>query len=316
MRYQFSIVLIISLLVSGWFYYKNAPPCIVPQAYTIGSIDPRFNISTSTAKEIVGEAAAVWGKAAQRDLFVYDDKATFNINFIYDDRQANSDKAESQKELLTAKEEQSKKIAEEYKSLVEQYDTLKAEYDKDVTSYQTRLNTFNNTVAKFNESGGAPPEDYARLQKTETSLKREEKKLESTADTLSSIAKDINTLSEQGNAVISEYNKNVENFNEKFSGGEEFTQGDYTGTAVHVFHFKDKNELRNVLIHEFGHAIGLSHVEGSESIMYYLMDKQPNTSDLSREDLAALGLACKENDSTIMRFHRFLSSIFIKLHLI
>ena len=50
--------------------------------------------------------------------------------------------------------------------------------------------------------------------------------------------------------------------------------------------------------------------------MYYLMEKQPATSELSDEDLAALGSVCKANNSPSTRAHRFFSSLFIKLHLI
>lgn len=316
MRIRFIILLLGTLLVSGWYYYQIAPPCVIPKKYTIGVIDPRFKLKQVEAEKIVTDATVVWEEAVGRDLFVYDSTASFKVDFIYDERQSKSDTAEIQKEVLTEKEAESKKIGEEYTALVAEYDNVKKAYDSETAKYQKILHTFNVTVKKFNDVGGAPADEYTKLQKTETNLKADEQKLKTTANTLTTIAKKINTLSEAGNAAIAEYNNRVRNFNETFTGGEQFTQGDYTGTGIHVYNFKDTNELRNVLIHEFGHAIGLAHVEGRASIMYYLMDQQPTTSELSKEDRVALALTCQSNTTLTQRFHNILSSFFIKLNII
>ncbi len=316
MQRPFTLMLLVTIIFCGWYFYSIAGPCIVPQTYAIGSIDSRFKLATATVETLLTEATEVWESKIGRELFVYDPKSAFKIEFIYDDRQANSDQAESQKEVLSEKEAVSKKISEEYIKLVAQYDTLKKEYDAAVAQYQKRLNSFNAIVERYNKEGGAPTDAFAQLQKTEASLKTEERKLETTADTLASIAKNINRLSEEGNTVISEYNQGVNRFNKNFTGGEEFTQGDYTGEAIHVYHFKDQLELKNVLVHEFGHALKLPHVEGSNSIMYYLMDKQPATSELSLEDLAALEGICLPTDSIVQRLHQQFSSLFIKIGLI
>jgi hypothetical protein len=182
--------------------------------------------------------------------------------------------------------------------------------------YNGRLEKFNTTVATYNQDGGAPEEVYQELQRTERSLKNEEATLEAEAVKLSTLAKNINDVSARGNDLITEYNEGVVQYNQTYTGDEEFTQGEFNGDSITIFHFKDQTELRNVLIHELGHAIGLPHVEGGESMMYYLMDKQPATSLLSESDLAALGSVCKPNDAMSTRFHQFFSSLFIKLYLI
>lgn len=309
-------MLFVTIIFCGWYFYSTAGPCVVPQTYAIGFIDPRFKLATTTVETLLSDSTAVWESKIGRELFIYDPKASFKIEFIYDDRQAESDNAETQKEVLSEKEAVSKKISEEYTKLVAQYDTLKKDYDAAVAQYQKRLTAFNATVERYNNEGGAPEDAFAQLQKSESSLKTEEQKLQSTASTLSGIAKNINRLSEEGNSVISEYNQGVNRFNENYTGGEEFTQGDYTGEAIHVYHFKDQSELKNVLVHEFGHALKLPHVEGSNSIMYYLMDKQPATSELSIEDLAALEGICLPTDSIVQRLHQQFSSLFIKIGLI
>ncbi len=316
MRFQFLLVLVVTLVISGFYYYKTAPPCVVPLAYSLGTIDERFKLETAEVEAIVAQAAAVWEQAVGRTLFRYEVGAPFTINFIYDERQARSEKAEVQKAALDQKENISKSVGAEYEKLVAEYDVLKKDYDSKVASYNRRLETFNTTVAKYNQSGGAPEDAYAQLQRTEKNLKNEEVTLEGQSEKLATVAKQINEVSVKGNSLITEYNSGVITYNQKYTGGEEFTQGDYKGNMIDVYHFKDKAELKNVLVHEFGHAIGLPHVEGEASIMYYLMDKQPTTSELSAGDLVALAGVCQENETLSTRFHQFFGSFFIKFNLI
>jgi hypothetical protein len=316
MRRQFLAALIVALFFSGWYYYHEAHPCIVPLPYALGSIDERFGINTETAQRLAEEATAVWESALGRQLFTYTENANFKIDFVYDERQARSESAEAVKAALDQKENASKSINEEYERLLAEYNKIKESYEAKVASYNGRLETFNRTVDRYNQSGGAPQAEYETLQKTERGLKAEEATLATEAKNLTTLASNLNAVSEEGNNIISEYNEGVVQYNQTYTGGEEFTQGEYNGTSIEIYHFKDQTELRNVLIHEFGHAIGLPHVEGRQSIMYYLMDEQPATSELSNNDLAALSRVCKPNDDSSTRFHHLFSSLFSKLHLI
>jgi predicted Zn-dependent protease len=316
MRSQYTVALVAALFFSGWYYYSAAHPCIYPLPYSLGAIDERFGLDIETVKKITEDAETVWEDALGRQLFTYEENASFKIDFVYDERQERSEQADDKKAALDAKENASQSINAEYTRLLAEYDELKQEYEAKVTRYNTRLQNFNTTVAQYNETGGAPSDVFRELQKTEQSLKTEEATLAREADTLATLAKNINEVSARGNNLISEYNAGVVQYNQTYTGGEEFTQGDYHGDGISVYHFKDQAELKNVLVHEFGHAIGLPHVDGASSIMYYLMDKQPTTSELSPQDLAALESVCKGNDQLSTRFHQFFSSFFSTLHLI
>lgn len=316
MRLQFLLAFLVALIFSGWYFYSEAHPCILPLPYTIGTLDERFNLDAATAQKIAEEAELVWEEALGRQLFTYKEGASFEINFTYDDRQARSESAEARKATLDQKQNASESINEEYNRLLAEYNELKDVYEAKVVSHNGRLEQFNKTVASYNQSGGAPEDVFEELKRTERQLKNEEADLEAEAVELSVLAKNINDLSVRGNDLITEYNEGVVEYNQTYTGGEEFTQGEYDGNSITIFHFKDQIELRNVLIHEFGHAVGLPHVEGGESMMYYLMDKQPDTSELSASDLAALRQVCKPNESFSTRFHQVFSSLFNKLQLI
>jgi predicted Zn-dependent protease len=316
MRFQFPAALLVALFFSGWYFYQAAHPCISPLPYRLGAIDERFSIEADEAKKITENATIVWEEALGRELFTYDESASFVIDFVYDDRQAKSESADAEKAALDKKENASKSVGAEYDKLLVEYSELKKGYETKVANYNKRLQTFNATVASYNQSGGAPQSEFEALQETERRLKREEATLATEADTLTALASNLNDLSTQGNELISAYNEGVVEYNQTYTGGEEFTQGEYNGQSIEIYHFKDQAELKNVLVHEFGHTIGLPHVDGASSIMYYLMDKQPATSELSKEDLAALSRVCKANDAPTTRFHQFFSSIFITLGLI
>jgi hypothetical protein len=44
--------------------YNTAFPCTMPVTYKLGSIDPRFGISTSTLEKDLSTAAGLWNSAA------------------------------------------------------------------------------------------------------------------------------------------------------------------------------------------------------------------------------------------------------------
>jgi uncharacterized protein YukE len=316
MRFRFILILGLAIFVSGWYFYRIAGPCIVPKPYSIGVVDERFALDKDAIESLLLESKSVWEDAIGRQLFVYQENSDFKINFIYDERQSKTDQAEVTRTTLDKKETASAKINAQYQELITQYDKLKNSYDSSVSVYETKLADFNETVAKYNEKGGAPDSVFNSLKTIEQNLGNEASALEKTAETLSDLAKQINVVSEQSNAIIAEYNKSVQQYNKNYTGEEEFTQGDYQGDSINIYNYQDVNELRNVFVHEWGHAIGLKHVEGNESIMYYLMEDQPKSSALSVNDLAALNSQCLPNNNWRQRLHKITSSLFIKLNLL
>jgi hypothetical protein len=272
--------------------------------YRLGSLDARFNLTPAQAKAYLSKAEKVWEVAAHRDLFDYDESSAFPVNFVFDDRQERTIAEEAQRQALDKKESSSAAISEQYKTLSAKYATLKTAYEKDRAAYETRLDSFNTKVAGFNASGGAPEGEFAKLKVEEKALATIADTLQTRASELANLAKSINTLSEQGNQLIAQYNAGVAQYNTQFGGANEFTQGDYQGKDINIYKFSTDDELTRVLTHEFGHALGLSHVEGTTSIMYYLMEKQPQFPVLSTEDQAALNAVCSAKSDLINTLYR------------
>ena len=146
-----------------------------------------------------------------------------------------------------------------------------------------------------------------------TALQAEASELEQTAAELNELARRINQLSEEGNRLIDSYNDDVESYNTRFGHGEIFTQGDYKGDHINIYEFSSDNELQTVLLHEFGHALGIDHVEASSSVMYYLLEDVESDPLFSASDLEAFSSVCgsgKEWDQLARQTIRNFLSIF------
>ena len=314
MRSSYVVMLCITLFGSGvYFYTAYVPTCNVPMTYRLGSLDARFNLTPGLARAYLAEAEQVWEKAAGHNVFDYDESSAFPVNFIFDDRQERTIAEEAQRQSLDQKESTSASIASEYKTLSAKYATLKTAYEKAKSDYEARLDSFNAKVADYNASGGAPEDAFAALKAEEKALAATADALQNNATELATLAKNINTLSEQGNRLIAQYNAGVAEYNTHFGGANEFTQGDYQGKNINIYKFSTHEELVRVLTHEFGHALGLGHVEGTTSIMYYLMEKQPQFPVLSTEDRTALNTVCNDRTALINSLYRPIHTLLASL---
>ena len=277
----------------GYFYYTAEATCPVPITYRIGTIDPRFHLSVDEARLAASEAESTWENAIGQNLFTYDPKGAVAIDFVYDDRQAKTNAETQFKSNLDQTQSVSDQIHAQYTTLVNQYNSLKTTYDQKVKDYETKLTAYNQKVATYNAKGGAPADVYAELQKTKQALNDEQSSLDTLAKQLNGLVQNINTIGEQGNKLVSSYNQGVTEFNKTYGEPGSFTQGTYSSNrTIDVYSYANHQELVEVLAHEMGHAMGLQHVAGSSSIMYYEIGGQPNPLQPSAADLAEFAKVC------------------------
>ncbi len=290
-----AVFLILSL--SLYWYTTVGMFCQAPLSYQVAPIDARFNIADDEARDLLVQAEAVWETAAGRELFYpVQSGADVLVSFVFDDRQERAIAEASLRDSLDTKESNSGTILKTYEALVAEYQDLQKTHESAVRIYENRLYDHNATVARYNDAGGAPEAVFAELAAAEASLDTEAEALETMNKKLVQLSNQINEISERGNRLIEQYNNSVQEYNAQFGEPDEFTQGDYKDGEIHIYTFTSRDELLQVLVHEFGHALDLPHVEGSDSIMYYLLEDQSVPVTLSRADTDALLTTCGAAD--------------------
>lgn len=298
MRPIYAYALFLTLFIGAGSLLSTAlAVCPVPLGYRLGALDQRFGLSEADALEAVAAAEAVWESATGRELFAYDPAADFTVNFRYDERQAFTEAELASRAELSTAEAVNESIAAEYNRLVAEYDELEQVFTRDSDAYEAALAAYNAEVERYNARGGAPAGVYEELERTARELERERQALEERQAVLDTLVAQINEVSERGNQVVDRFNEEVAGYNETFGGSREFTQGTYSSDGyIDIYSFDTRAELELVLAHELGHALGIDHVSGAESLMYFLIGEQPATLSLSSADQAAFELVCGEGN--------------------
>jgi hypothetical protein len=236
--------------------------------YRIGRLDPRFHTTQDAFLQAIGKGIDIWEQAARRKLFDYDERASFTINLVYDDRQLI---AENRDEM-----------AWRHKADQARYEELKTRYESMKSSYETRLSAYNLDVESANRQGGVSREAYEQLQS-------ERLDLQSTQTQLNSLVSQLNALGWSDQKDTAQYNEDAE---KKFAAADCIRTG--ANMKINVYQFKNERDLALKLAHELGHALNLNHVSNPKSVMYYLIKEQEARElALTEEDKAALQAECR-----------------------
>lgn len=271
-------------------------PCSKPLEYSIGTVDPRFNIEQAKFLTLVNEAENAWESQMKKNLFAYSPEAAFKINLVFDERQVQSNEADKLSAGLTQLEASQNKISSQYDSLSASYSGALEKYNANISKYEKQLKNYNKHVDDWNGSDKTSQSEFDSLQKEKKDLGVSYDKLQKEQTDVNALAKKTNNLVAQEKSVVNEYNSNVSTYKDKYGAMQEFEKGVYQGAEIDIYQFKQATDLRMTLIHELGHSIGLGHIESSKSIMYYLMgDQDMQNPTLSAEDVMEFNRACKLN---------------------
>ncbi|MEX1027631.1 MAG: matrixin family metalloprotease [Candidatus Paceibacterota bacterium] len=291
---QVVILAVITGAVGTLAYVAYEPhPCLEPLRYSIGRVDKEFGLATTTFHAIIAEAEEPWEIASGKDLFVFDPTADFTINLIYDERQELTDEAREVREELEALRAERERVREEHRSLTARYDQEKNVFESMVRAYDEALSEYNEDVQQWNSRGGAPPSVAEELRARQRSLADARQELEAQQNEVNALIDQINRTAQNEQEIVEAFNEIVGVYRVRHGGAHEFEQGHATPNEINVYQFLQRSDLRLVLAHEFGHTLGIEHVDDPQAVMYRLMKEQASDPIvLTDTDLEMLAGAC------------------------
>lgn len=297
MRQSVVSFILMAVFVGGGYLTVRAVmsnPCDETRTYSIGSIDPRFGISTTTVATLLRFSADVWNNAYATStlLALSPSGGDITVNFIYDERQRTTIQNERLKQTIKQEKEDLEEIKETLDSLRLEYGSLEASISSRMKSYSERLAAHNAQVSYWNKRGGAPNETYKRLQLEAESLETTRIRLNADIDRFNALAEKIRQYGKDHNEIVSDINRKIETLNDRAL--RDFEEGTYDPATrtITIYEYANEASLKRVLIHEFGHALHLDHVEDEEAIMYPI--NQGKNLALTEADKAELAEQCSK----------------------
>ncbi len=272
-------------------------PCTKTITYTIGDFDNHFGISKEYFLSAMKDAEAIWEKPLGQDFFKYDaDAGVVKINLVYDVRQQATNNLNSLGITVKNNRDSYDALKAKYKTLQAEYDTAKDAYETQVNIFNQRQKSYEEEVDYWNARGGAPKNEYEKLQKEQTTLQAQTEELNGMRDRINKMASEINSFIIVLNNLVKTLNISVDQYNTVgASRGETFEEGVYessvTGQKIDIYEFDSREKLVRLLAHEFGHALGLEHVDDPKAIMYKL--NESNKQVLTQGDIDAFKAHCK-----------------------
>lgn len=271
-------------------------PCAEPLTYRFGDIDSRYNITEKQLANIMKEVEDLWETALNRNLLKYHPDGKVAIRLIYSEEQRRTEDEQTFSKRIRMKQEQIDMQRREYQRLAENYKKREKDFKNTLSEYNQLADSYNETAEKWNGKD-ITDQQLSKLNEMERQIKELRPVMNQKQDKLESLRQQTNAKSEQLNSLVDEQNTLIDTYNDRFVGSMKFDQGQFVkdgnNESIRIFQFSDQSQLKTVLAHEAGHALGLQHVSNPKSIMYHMMGEQNIFNlALTDEDVAAIKRQC------------------------
>jgi len=281
---------------------RSGAACDVPLTYRIGEVDPRFGLSTEALRKVTREAVAMWEAGASDRLFAYAPDGELTIDLAYDERQGTWEAQQRAEAALERARARHAERVEAHDARRHRLTTAQAAYEQEAASLARRLARHNRAVRAWNRGAVEQTDERAQaLQDEREALARLRRRVDAQADSVNALRQRFNRHVEVVNEATAALNRQVRRFNRQYARGGGYNKGVYTHTrhgrtverAITVFQFRDRADLRQVLAHELGHALGISHVASAAALMHHqVTERNEGLPRLTAADRRALRQAC------------------------
>lgn len=257
-----------------------------PLLYRIADLDPRLSISKQKMIEISQEAAAIWEQGTGKRYFVYDPKATFTVNLVFDQRQVRSMKRtenlknlEQEKQLWLDENQKLLKLKQDSQQLHTQLELQKIKYQAQLNAYASAQNKY------LNKSN---TKNLNLLQERTKLLNQQRDVLKILINDHDRNHQQIQVKTDELKQLHEQLTQSVDRFNQNFAP-QLVHKEQFKGKQIFIYEFSSIDDLRLTLAHEFGHALGLKHTHNPKSLMYpRIKEQDPKNFQLTATDLALL----------------------------
>jgi hypothetical protein len=160
------IVSTVFVVTAGKYYLaKQNEPCRKVIQYSLGDFSDKFNLTRPQLLDAVSQAAALWGKAASKELFAYDPKGRLKINLIYDERQSSTQERQGLSKQIEDNRKEFFLLQARYDNLVTEYKQtgspdLVAKINAAATELKSKTAGFNQTINTYNGLGSSTGETF------------------------------------------------------------------------------------------------------------------------------------------------------------
>lgn len=265
-----------------------APRCVVPLNLHLDTVDPEFDLSRETVRAALDAAVAMWEAETPDRLFRYRPGAGMAVRLVFDERQATARSLDSAREELAQAQAE---IARQEGRL----DRLHAALEADTERFQRRLEAYRQQGQEYRqlvESWNAGRIDRnrsnrARLERDAETLESEQRQMEQQRRALERRRTELNRDGRALQRQIDAFNERVTALNRRIADTGGFDMALYrqenTRRSITVYKASDAEELRLILAHELGHALGIGHLAEATAVMHASL----GAANASRENLGA-----------------------------
>ncbi|MEI6420127.1 MAG: matrixin family metalloprotease [bacterium] len=276
--------------------YVSGNYCVLPITYQVVSVDKRFGLDFDKFSAAVDEAVKQWNSTLNTTAFVKASGAALKVSLVYDERQADTQLLKNINSQISSGKSNIEDLRLSYDQAKSSYNSLVADYDKTLSTIQTKSDDYAKQVSFWNSKGGAPKETYNQLNSLRNDIQTLQNILEQKRSLINQTVAVLNQLASQLNALAGDVNSSIKKYNSVGIVGQEFEQGIYSAKAgnknINVYQYNNMDKLSKVLLHEFGHSLGLGHVSSSASIMYYM--NQDGKQNILPSDERAVMKNCRQ----------------------
>ena len=262
---------------------ESMNPCERYLTISIGTIDPEFEISREEIEKIALEANNEW-ESEIRKLFPGLIEEHITIKFIHNNDTETGKEEYRWKNKIRIIQNSIQKRRLSYISNLQNLHKEWETFEEEVNSYdQKRIVWQRNVDVKTIEDLNLLRE---YLLKKENTLELKKMNLEKEYD-------ELKEMRSARDSLMNEYNR-------RFDLKKEITLGVYERNgsikSIEIYYYSNLEQLKSILLHEFGHVYGVKHIENSSSIMRHKIEANGIIkANLSEADIEAIKTICSSD---------------------